>query len=473
MKAMRTGIALWVSGAVAWTAVNAAGDPSSPSSDEASALGVPYAVVDTGQDRCFDNSREILYPSPGDPFDGQDAQMQGFEPAYRDNGDATVSDLNTGLMWQKTPDFVHKSTFAEACSGAKACRLGGHADWRLPTVKELYSLIDFRGYCARPPARSRPYLDTNVFAFAWGNEAEGERGIDALYWSSTEYKGRTMQGNPAAFGVNFADGWIKGCPTVSTRGEMRQFVRYVRGNPKYGINDFVDNGDGTVTDRATGLMWQKGDSRSAMDWQAALAYSAALELAGHDDWRLPNAKELQSLVDYTRALDALDPARRGPAINPVFSVATPESWYWTGTTHLADHACWSAVYLCFGQAMGTVGGVKMNVHGAGAQRSDPKAGDRMLWRCGRGPQGDEVRILNYVRCVRGGGVKRKISGPPLEGYSGDDSRVRLDGGAGFIECAERSGGALGEEATPGGPPPARRGAARKRTVFDVIFRNDG
>jgi hypothetical protein len=52
---------------------------------------LPYAIVDTGQDRCFSNDREIAYPQPGAAFDGQDAQFQGNAPAYKDNGDGKVS----------------------------------------------------------------------------------------------------------------------------------------------------------------------------------------------------------------------------------------------------------------------------------------------------------------------------------------------------------------------------------------------
>ena len=69
----------------------------------------------------------------------------------------------------------------------------------------------------------------------------------------------------------------------------------VRGNPSYGKNDFHDNGDGTITDRATGLMWSKADSGKGMNWEAALAWvqaKNAKKYLGHNDWRLPNAKEL-------------------------------------------------------------------------------------------------------------------------------------------------------------------------------------
>jgi len=328
--------------------------------------------------------------------------------AFRDNGDGTVSDLNTGLMWVQTPDLESKVMFEAAKAGAAACRVGGYTDWRLPTIKELYSLIDFSGGMGyRPP---KPYLDTNHFDFVYGDPRKGERDIDAQCWSATEYLGTTMNGDATVFGVNFADGRIKGYPRGRTpRGVNRQFVRYVRGNPAYGVNDFVDNGDGTVSDRATGLMWQKADSGRGMDWEDALAYAERLDLAGHSDWRLPNAKELQSIVDYSRAPDAPEPANRGPAIDPVFNITDPESYFWTSTTHLETPGRRfgaQAVYVCFGRAMGWMGppGGRqkqlINVHGAGAQRSDPKTGDPAQFPLGHGPQGDDVRINNFVRCVR-------------------------------------------------------------------------
>lgn len=362
-----------------------------------------YAVVDTGQAKCYDTAKEIPCPKFGQPFYGQDAQYRGLQPAYRDNGDGTVTDLNTGLMWQKTPHLERRLTYREALEGAKTLTLGGYSDWRLPTIKELYSLIDFNGNSRnRPPV---PYIDTRFFDFRFGDVSRGERLIDAQYWSSTEYVGLTMHGNATVFGVNFADGRIKGYP----RDFARHFVRYVRGNPEYGKNKFVDNGDGTITDQATGLMWAKTDSGKPLNWEEALAYCAHCRLAGYTDWRLPNAKELHSIVDYTRAPDALDPTRRGPAIDPIFQISDSEAWFWTSTTHLEGDRLpgGAAVYIAFGRAMGFMLGPDgrkraMNVHGAGAQRSDPKAGNPSNFPEGRGPQGDEVRIYNYVRCVRGG-----------------------------------------------------------------------
>lgn len=184
------------------------------------------------------------------------------------------------------------------------------------------------------------------------------------------------------------------------------------GQPFYGQDaqhpgpaaSYRDNGDGTVSDHATGLVWQKADSGKGLNWEQALAYAASLKLAGHADWRLPNAKELQSIVDYTRI----------PACDPVFRMTKLSDgeypFYWSSTTHLdgpPDRQGGAAIYVAFGPALGWMqfppgrGEFRLlDVHGAGAQRSDPKAGDPAAFPHGRGPQGDVIRIYNYVRCVR-------------------------------------------------------------------------
>jgi len=224
-----------------------------------------------------------------------------------------------------------------------------------------------------------------------------------------------MNGDHTVFGVNFADGRIKGYPTSDpmSGGDKLNFAQCVRGNPDYGSNEFVDDGDGTVTDAATGLTWMQGDSGEGLTWEDALSYAEELTHAGHDDWRLPNAKELQSILDYTRSPQTTD----SPAIDPIFDCTTIADeggdtnypFYWAGTTHanLTTSSGGMGVYVCFGEALGWMQPpfppgtyVLMDVHGAGAQRSDPKTGDPDDWPHGNGPQGDVVRIYNHVRCVR-------------------------------------------------------------------------
>ena len=369
-----------------------------------------YTVVGTGQSKCYDDTKEIDCSEPGEAFYGQNAQFPGVKASYQDNDNGTITDKNTGLIWQKEADLDNKSTFAEAVSGAKDLDLAGHNDWRLPTIKELYSLINFSG----SGRLERPYIDTKFFNFRFGDESLGERTIDGQYWSSTEYVGTTMKGDATVFGVNFADGRIKGYPKEKGSGgsPFTAFVRYVRDNKDYGKNDFVDNGDDTITDKATGLMWQKGDDGKTRNWEEALAFAENLQLGGHDDWRLPNAKELQSIVDYSKAPDASDESKKGPAIDTTFfDITEEESWFWTNTTLLeapSDAPGSEAVYITFGQAFGFAPNDKsnlINVHGAGSQRSDPKSGASEEFEGGRGPQGDEIRIQNYVRAVRGNSGK--------------------------------------------------------------------
>ena len=376
------------------------------------AQSADYVIVDTSQTIFYDTSETISIPQPDDAFYGQDAQYEGTQPSYQDNDDGTVTDLNTGLMWQKTPD--DKVTFDEAVAGAESFNLAGYDDWRLPTIKELYSLILFNGtdpsgYEGSDASGLVPFIATNYFDFEFGNTTAGERLIDAQYWSSTEYVGLTMSGDATVFGVNFADGRIKGYPRdMGPDGlPMTEFVRYVRGNPNYGQNNFVDNDDGTITDLSTGLMWQQADDGNAYTWEEALAYAENLEFAGYDDWRLPNAKELQSIVDYSRSPSTTDSA----AIDPLFNVSTISNeagqtdypCYWTSTTHASQGLSQggSAAYIAFGRAMGYMNGQWLDVHGAGAQRSDPKIGNPENYPYGRGPQGDAIRIYNHVIVVRG------------------------------------------------------------------------
>src|SRR3990172_9224220 len=79
-----------------------------------------YCVVDTGQRQCFSDKGQLLEaPGRGEPFFGQDAFYEGPRPAYRDNRDGTVSDLNTGMVWQKAFALGRKLTYPEALAEAK------------------------------------------------------------------------------------------------------------------------------------------------------------------------------------------------------------------------------------------------------------------------------------------------------------------------------------------------------------------
>ncbi len=389
-------------------------------------VALSYPIVDTSQSACYGNTSAIPCPATGLAFFGQDAQWARFPAHYVASTDGvTVADLVTGLTWQHSPDtngdgkvsVADKLTWAGAQArpaALNAAKFGGFDDWRLPTIKELYSLIRFTGTDPSGLAGSDtsalvPFLDTEYFDFVYGDTTAGERIIDSQYASSNVYVGPELPTEGGKlFGVNFADGRIKGYGLKMIGGaEKTFFVQCVRGNPAYGVNDMQDNGDGTVTDLATGLMWSRDDSGKGMNWADALAWVAARNAEsylGHADWRLPHVKELQSLVDYARSPDTTASA----AIDPVFACTSITNeggqadwpYYWSGTSHAASSGGSAGAYVAFGRGLGYMSGGWVDVHGAGCQRSDPKDGDPAAYPQGHGPQGDAIRVFNYVRPVR-------------------------------------------------------------------------
>ncbi len=346
-----------------------------------STIAVDYSVVDTGQVLVFDDA-SIMIPAPvsGEEFYGQDAQHTGLSPSYTP-GTGTVTDDNTGLMWQNSIDSNgdgiinadDKLTHTEALSYADGLPDVNGMGWRLPTVKELYSLIlfngeDISGYEGTDTSGFTPFIDTTKFDIAYGDLSTGDRLIDVQFATSTIYVSTTMNGDETMFGVNFVDGRIKGYG-LSVGGTLNTFyVLCVRDDTSsgYGINSFSynneDTANETITDSATGLMWDSVDSGGGLNWSQALAWvqtKNAEVYKGYNDWRLPNAKELHNIVDYERSPDTTS----SPAINAIFTTTsiidednnTNYPFFWTSTTHKSYRSGFegtSAVYIAFGEALG-------------------------------------------------------------------------------------------------------------------------
>lgn len=344
-------------------------------------------LTDTGQKTCFDEARVIACPKSDSIYFGQDAQYQSRPSNYQDNNDNTISDLNTGLKWQKGHN-AERLGYYDAKRVCSNLALGGRSDWRLPKIKELFSISDFSGSAGR-----RFFINADSFDFALpskdiliGDRFASTHRVSMMgqTWSSSLYSGKHWgrSGVEAAFFFNFLDGRIKQAPT---RGRSKLFYRCVSG-AEWGKNRFVRNNDGTVTDRASELMWQFSDDGKTRDWPASLKYCEGLDLAGFKDWRLPNVKELQHIVDYSRNSPALD--------TTYLKQSNKKGWFWSSTTH-GDNIKMAA-YVCFGKCVSVDG---VDVHGAGAQRSDPKVGNASSFSS-LGGQRDQVRINNYARCVR-------------------------------------------------------------------------
>ena len=417
-------------------------------------------IVDGGQIKCYDTAKEIVPPSPGQPFYGQDAQFPGHPHSYMLSGDGkTVFDINTGLSWMRGPNITNfppvktdKMTIVQAqawVATVNTANYGGFGDWRIPTIKELFSLYDCRGtdpsgYTGTDLSVLTPFIDANTFNFGWGQTNLGERLIDSQYGTTSKFVlDPSESGSTKLFGVNFSDGRIKGYDLIDalSHTDKKFFWQLVRGGTSYGVNSFVDNGDQSVTDQTTGLMWSKTDNGSGLSWQEALGWVQTKNsdsYLGYNDWRMPDIKELHSIVNYLNA-----PDYNGlPAIDTKYlfcSSITNENgqpdypYYWSSSTHagygISGTAGTEADYVAFGRALGwpTTNPKWVDVHGAGAQRSDPKTGPPFLHQVVHtvivagvtytgyswGPQGDAIRGSNYVRLVRNVSGTTGINNNPI------------------------------------------------------------
>jgi len=313
-------------------------------------------VLDTGQTKCYNNTQEITCPEPGEAFYGQDAHYQPRVPrSYTKLGEGgielpdnashidaggpwimTREDV-TGLVWEVKrddpglqymnntytwydPETENQGTQNDGtCIGSECdtysyiqalnhpdLEFGGLSEWRLPTRRELCSLISWDKY--------DPVMDTDWFPNT----------VSDIYWTSTNVASGT-----SVWVINYKIGQVNTYPM-----SISLYVLAVYGEALPG-SSFEDNLDGTVTDLATGLMWQKCSSGQSWNgnectgpheeiyWEEALNNSESLILAGYNDWRLPNINELLTLVDEDD---------HSPAINALFEANTENFDYWSSTT---------------------------------------------------------------------------------------------------------------------------------------------
>jgi len=184
-------------------------------------------------------------------------------------------------------------------------RFGSHSDWRMPTLEELRSIVDY--------GRTNPAVNAEYFPNTKSND----------YWTSSS----SAHDPGCACHMDFDYGYGHGNYYSHTKS-YDCYVRAVRGGQSRLLDHLIINGDTTVTDTRTGLMWQQQEPESQMNmtWKDALTYCEVLSLAGHDDWRLPTIRELASLVDLSRYSPAAD------------TDAFPEmkSDYWTSSSYAYD-----------------------------------------------------------------------------------------------------------------------------------------
>ncbi|HID69195.1 MAG TPA: DUF1566 domain-containing protein [Desulfobacterales bacterium] len=128
-----------------------------------------HPLSDTGHVACYDiKGFESDCPEVGQRLYGQDAQYQGTAAAYRDNGNQTISDLRSGLMWSNFSDNIQR-TWKGAISYCDELIFADETDWRLPSKFELESIVDY--------GRSYPAMN-QVFSCE-----------SSFYWSATPHVG--------------------------------------------------------------------------------------------------------------------------------------------------------------------------------------------------------------------------------------------------------------------------------------------
>jgi hypothetical protein len=194
-----------------------------------SATASAFRLPDTGQMSCSDTNGNVI----GCTGTGQDGEYNINPMSYTDNGNGTVTDNNTGLMWQQqdagneynwyqatgTYDTSYDPSSQNACG---AFNLGGYSDWRLPSKKELMTIVDY----------SVPYPGPTINLIF-------ENIQEDAYWSSTGYPNDPSGAWEVSFGtgaIGYYVSKINSFHVLCVRGEL------------YPAQSFEDNANGTVTD---------------------------------------------------------------------------------------------------------------------------------------------------------------------------------------------------------------------------------
>jgi hypothetical protein len=340
---------------------------SSPGFSAAASLSLPQ----TGQTICYDGYDGAAHWGAPIPCTGtaQDGEIQAGVPwpipRFTDHGNGTMTDNLTGLMWAKDGNLPggHRNWqgaldyIAGMNSGGG---LGGHTDWHLPNLNEIQSLLHAGHADSIPWLASEGF--TNVAPSYWTSTTQMYPNGQDTAWLVEIYDGTTFSQQKTysdlpvwpvrvALSDTPAPVWRTGqnkcydsigaeigCAGTGQDGDILAGVPWP--SPR-----FSDNGDGTVTDNLTGLIWLQDMnclgtnyptevSGNRAKWSDALIFVAgindgtyALCGAGHTDWRLPNRKELQSLLDYSRYTPAL------PEGHPFTNlISTYPFSYWTATS---------------------------------------------------------------------------------------------------------------------------------------------
>jgi hypothetical protein len=251
--------------------------------------------------------------------------------------DLIVIDNNTGLMWERNLNWQWETTtppqgdwrpqdvfsykdgeprrrpYHEGVQYCKNLELGGYSDWRMPSMKEGHTIAHYAS--ARPTIHTKYFKDVDP-----GIPGYGDRGKGGMWGGPI-----APDHNNSGWHLGFIDGHFMGYPRTGYKT-----TRCVRAdnNGTYFRPDYVDNDDGTVTDKVTDLIWQQATDGKLRDWEGSIQHCEDLVFAGHGDWKLPSNKELSSTVDLLLYKPAIDTA--------YFPDTDYKAYYWSRTPETRD-----------------------------------------------------------------------------------------------------------------------------------------
>lgn len=130
-----------------------------------------YKTRHTGVSAYYDTASVISNPGSQSVFALQDAHSYSASDNFIDHGDGTITDVVTGLMWTK--NLTPRQTLEEARVSLSQLNAGRYQDWRIPGIKELYSLIDYSGRVFGDRS-IRLFINTTYFDQPLGNTTSGE-----------------------------------------------------------------------------------------------------------------------------------------------------------------------------------------------------------------------------------------------------------------------------------------------------------
>lgn len=256
----------------------------------------PAAVnVCTGQNRCFDNEKEIACPAEGEDFFGQDAQYArlgvcaplSFSVNEDVPNEPVVIDNNTGNMWQRKIPPVEELYVEDVWHYCEDLVYGGYDDWGLPSMEDFMTIADYGRY--------DPAVDTEYFPLSgsfWTSTMESRYDMGGWYVMLMDYYTIFDFTIPSASSVMtyYAD---QGFLNTTEKYPHSFSIMCIRaaGTSTYKYSFTSEAfGEKVVWNNENDLIFAK--TGNTQTWQEALKYCSELNYAGISDWRVPNVKEL-------------------------------------------------------------------------------------------------------------------------------------------------------------------------------------